>query len=104
MTAAMTGSQVGTLLGVWAHPDDEAYLSAALMAIVRHSGQRVVVVTATAGGDGTSEPARGDPAGGPPAVLARHRRKELAASLAAVGVHEHHWLCYEDGTCADVPE
>src|SRR3954468_11923582 len=99
MTAAMTGSQVGTLLGVWAHPDDEAYLSAALMAIVRRSGQRVVVVTATAGEHGTSDPARW-----PPAVLARHRRKELAASLAAVGVHEHPWLCYEDAPCAAGPE
>jgi LmbE family N-acetylglucosaminyl deacetylase len=99
MTAAMTGSEVGTLLGVWAHPDDEAYLSAALMAFVRRSGQRVVVVTATAGEHGTNDPARW-----PPARLARRRRRELAASLAAVGVHEHHWLGYEDGTCADVPE
>lgn len=30
-------TRVGTLLGIWAHPDDEAYLSAGLMATVRQS-------------------------------------------------------------------
>ncbi|TMK50033.1 MAG: hypothetical protein E6G59_10430 [Actinobacteria bacterium] len=46
-------SELGTILGVWAHPDDEAYLSAALMAWARRNGQRVVVVTATKGEAGT---------------------------------------------------
>jgi LmbE family N-acetylglucosaminyl deacetylase len=84
---------------VWAHPDDEAYLSAGLMALARHGGQRVAVITATAGERGTDDPVRW-----PPARLARRRRRELAASLAACGVHEHHWLGYADGGCADVPE
>jgi LmbE family N-acetylglucosaminyl deacetylase len=79
---------LGTVLGVWAHPDDEAFLSAGLMALARRHGQRVVVVTATAGEQG------GDPT---------IRRRELAASLAAVGVTEHRWLCFPDGGCADVP-
>jgi LmbE family N-acetylglucosaminyl deacetylase len=87
----------GTLLGVWAHPDDEAYLSAGLMAHARSRGHRVVVVTATAGERGTNDPARW-----PPARLAVRRRREMTASLAAVGVHEHHWLDYPDGGCADV--
>jgi LmbE family N-acetylglucosaminyl deacetylase len=38
----------------------------------------------------------------PPGRLAAHRRAELAASLAAVGVTEHYVLDYEDGRCADV--
>jgi LmbE family N-acetylglucosaminyl deacetylase len=33
-----------TLLGVWAHPDDEAYTSAGLMAYFRRRGDRVVVI------------------------------------------------------------
>ena len=50
------GSQdIGVLLGVWAHPDDEAYLTAGLMSVVRAAGHRVVVATATKGGN--SEPA-----------------------------------------------
>ena len=99
MTVALSSRHVGTLLGVWAHPDDEAYLSAGLMALARHGGERVVVITATPGERGTDDPVRW-----PPARLARRRRHELAASLAACGVHEHHWLGYADGECADVPE
>jgi LmbE family N-acetylglucosaminyl deacetylase len=37
------------MLGVWAHPDDEAYLSTVLMHRIVESGGRVVVVTATRG-------------------------------------------------------
>ena len=93
---AITG--LGTVLGVWAHPDDEAYLSAGLMAIARGAGQRVAVVTATAGEFGSDDPARrGTPA------LARRRRRELRASLAALGVDEHHLLGIADGGCAALP-
>jgi LmbE family N-acetylglucosaminyl deacetylase len=84
-----------TLLGVWAHPDDEAYLSAGLMAAARRRGDRVVVVTATSGQLGTSDPERW-----PPTRLGALRRHELRASLAALGVHEHHVLGYHDGHCA----
>jgi LmbE family N-acetylglucosaminyl deacetylase len=87
----------GTLLGVWAHPDDEAYLSAGLMDEARRRGERVVVVTATAGERGTDDPGRW-----PPDVLAIRRRTELRAALAAVGVDELHLLGVPDGGCADV--
>jgi LmbE family N-acetylglucosaminyl deacetylase len=86
---------LGTILGVWAHPDDEAYLSGALMAMARANGQRVVCVTATRGEQGTP-----DPLLWPPARLAPVRERELAASLAALGVEEHRWLGYADGACA----
>lgn len=90
--------QLGTILGIWAHPDDEAYLSAGLMARATRAGHRVVVVTATYGEHGTDDPGRF-----PPSRLARRRRREMAASLAELGVREHHWLGYPDGGCADVP-
>ena len=83
-----------TLLGVWAHPDDEAYLSAGLMAEARRNGERVVVLTATLGEHGTSEPRRF-----PPACLRRLRHHELRKSLAAVGVDELRIIGFEDGTC-----
>jgi LmbE family N-acetylglucosaminyl deacetylase len=85
----------GTLLGVWAHPDDETYLSAGLMAEARQRGDRVVVVTATAGEHGTDDPVRW-----PPKELATHRRQELQSALDAIGVEEHHVLGYPDGDCA----
>jgi len=83
------------MLGVWAHPDDEAYLSAGLMAELRRRGHRVVVVTATLGEHGTS-----DPATWPPERLARFRHAELRNSLAALDVDDLRLLGYEDGTCA----
>jgi LmbE family N-acetylglucosaminyl deacetylase len=86
----------GPLLGVWAHPDDEAYLSAGLMAEARRQGRRVVVLTMTAGEHGTSDPTRW-----PPAELGARRRHELQASLAALGVGEHRIIGFPDGRCAE---
>ena len=74
-------ARLGTVLGIWAHPDDEAFLSAGLMAAARDAGQRVVCVTATLGEYGTS-----DPGSWPPTRMARVRERELQASLAALGV------------------
>ena len=85
-----------TLLGIWAHPDDEAYLSAGLMAEFRQRGDRVAVVTATLGDHGTS-----DPTTFPPHRLAALRHIELRNSLAAVDVDELYLLGFEDGTCPE---
>jgi LmbE family N-acetylglucosaminyl deacetylase len=89
---------LGTVLGMWAHPDDETFLSAGLMAAARDAGQRVVCVTATLGERGTP-----DPVAWPPDRLARTRAHELRASLAALDVREHHLLGMVDGTCAEQP-
>jgi LmbE family N-acetylglucosaminyl deacetylase len=89
---------IGCLLGIWAHPDDEAYLSSGLMARVRDEGGRVVVVTATRGEHGTDDPGKW-----PPRRLRRMRERELARSLAAVDVQEHRWLSYRDGELDRVP-
>ena len=53
----MTTADLGTILSVWAHPDDETYLAAGVMAAAADRGQRVVCVSATAGEHGTSDPA-----------------------------------------------
>jgi LmbE family N-acetylglucosaminyl deacetylase len=91
-------ADLGTVLGVWAHPDDEAYLSAGLMAAARDAGCRVVCVTATHGELGTA-----DPVTWPPDLLAAARARELARCLAVLGVTEHSWLGYRDGACDAVP-
>jgi len=90
--------ELGTILGIWAHPDDEAYLSGGLMAMARDAGSRVVCVTATCGELGTADPRRW-----PPERLAAERTRELAHCLAILGVDEHHWLGYRDGACASAP-
>lgn len=89
--------ELGAILGIWAHPDDETYLSGGVMAAAAAGGQRVACVTATAGERGTSDPVRW-----PPQRLARIRRRELAEALALLGVEEHTWLGYPDGGCRRV--
>jgi LmbE family N-acetylglucosaminyl deacetylase len=83
--------ELGTMLTVWAHPDEETYLVGGLAAVLIDAGQRVVCVTAT----------RGE-AGGNATDLAQVRTSELEAALKMVGVEEHHWLDYPDGGCAAV--
>ncbi|MCU1677066.1 MAG: family deacetylase [Frankiales bacterium] len=90
---------LGTILGVWAHPDDETYECGALMAAAVAAGSRVVCVTATRGEAGSLDLDRW-----PPAELADVRTRELEEALEILGVTEHHWLDYPDGGCADVPE
>lgn len=90
---------LGTVVGVWAHPDDEAYLSAGLMAAAVDLGARVACVTATRGERGTD-----DPETWPPRRLARLRERELAASLAVLGVTTHRWLGLADGGVASIPD
>jgi LmbE family N-acetylglucosaminyl deacetylase len=84
--------ELGTILSVWAHPDDETYLAAGLMASARDRGARVVCVTATAGERGTD-----DPIAWPPHRLGNVRRWEALAAMAVLGVEEHHVLGYADG-------
>ena len=91
--------QLGTLLGVWAHPDDETYLSAGLMAACVRAGCRVVCVTATHGEAGTQDETRWPLEG-----LAEIRKAELEAAFDILGVKEHEWLGYPDGGCHQVPE
>jgi LmbE family N-acetylglucosaminyl deacetylase len=89
---------LGTILGIWAHPDDEAYLSAGIMAAAVDAGNRVVCVTATRGELGSLDEERW-----PLDTLASVREKELDACLGVLGVREHIWLDYPDGGCAEVP-
>jgi LmbE family N-acetylglucosaminyl deacetylase len=91
-------SELGTILGVWAHPDDETYLTAGLMARAADDGERVVCVTATKGEGGSWDEKRW-----PSATMGEVRDAELMESLRILGVKEHHWLGYIDANCADVP-
>jgi LmbE family N-acetylglucosaminyl deacetylase len=88
----------GTILGVWAHPDDETYLTAGLMAQAIRDGDRVVCITATRGEEGSWDEERW-----PTAQMGKVREAELLAGLEILGVTEHIFLDYYDGTCASVP-
>jgi LmbE family N-acetylglucosaminyl deacetylase len=90
-------SDLGTILGVWAHPDDETYLTAGIMSAAVERGKRVVCVTATRGEAGSLDHERY-----PPEKMGEVREAELASSLRVLGVREHHWLDYIDGACHEV--
>lgn len=89
--------ELGTIVSVWAHPDDETFLAGGIMAAARARGQRVVCVCATAGELGTNDPVRW-----PPERLGRIRRFEAAAAMAVLGVTEHRFLDLPDGGLAEV--
>ncbi|APE38383.1 PIG-L family deacetylase [Nocardia mangyaensis] len=85
-------TELGTILSIWAHPDDETYLAAGIMAAASDNGQRVVCATASAGERGSS-----DPTTWTPTRLGRIRRWEAAAAMAVLGVHEHEVYSLPDG-------
>ncbi|MDB5163806.1 MAG: LmbE family protein [Candidatus Saccharibacteria bacterium] len=91
-------TQLGTILSVWAHPDDESYSCAGIMAAATQNGQRVVCLTATKGELGVQDESRW-----PAARLADIRAEEMMGALKALGLAEHHWLGYHDGGCDRVP-
>jgi LmbE family N-acetylglucosaminyl deacetylase len=78
---------LGTVLGVWAHPDDDIYLSAGLMHLAAAAGERVVDVTATRGEGGSVDEERW-----PPETMGEVRTAELMRSLDILGVREHRFL------------
>ena len=89
--------ELGTILSIWAHPDDEVYLCGGVMAMAAAAQSRVVCVTATRGELGVTDATRW-----PPERLAAIREAELAECLGILGVTEHRWLGYPDGGCAAV--
>lgn len=94
-TSDRTIAELGTILSIWAHPDDETYLAGGVMATARDNDQHVVCVSATAGEHGTP-----DPLTWPPERLGRLRRWEAAAAMAVLGIDDHRFLDLPDGALA----
>lgn len=92
-------SQLGSILGIWAHPDDETFMIGGMLYESARAGQRVIAVTATKGEAGIQDNDRW-----PAADLADIRTGELKAALEILGVGQHQWLGYEDGRCSQVDE
>jgi LmbE family N-acetylglucosaminyl deacetylase len=87
---------LGNIVSVWAHPDDESYLAAGVMAIASAHGARVTCVTATDGELADTFLRRRS--------IARRRRAELAAALDSIGVTDRARLGLRDGGCAAVDD
>ncbi len=85
---------LGTILGIWAHPDDETFSMGGIMAAATKNGQNVACITATRGEAGVQDELRW-----PAEKLAVIREQELINAYSVLGVSNHHWLGYGDGAC-----
>ena len=92
------GRAMTTMLGIWAHPDDEVFVSGGLLAAAARRGARVVCIHMTGGEAGLNF---GRPSS--PTTLATIRRDELAASLERLGVEKQRFYGYPDGRLPQVP-
>lgn len=94
--ATVDGSAPRRVLGIWAHPDDEAYLSAGLMDRVVRSGGHVTVVALSDGEAGfPDDDARSI------GVRRTLRRTELRAAMAEIAVADVRFLGLPDGGVDD---
>lgn len=91
--------KLGTILSVWAHPDDESFTAAGILRAAAANGQKVVCITATRGEAGVRDETRW-----PAAKLGQIREKELKTALRHLGVKEQYFLDYIDGHCREIPE
>lgn len=89
-------ADLGTILFIGAHPDDETFCAGSLLTAAVQNGQTVACVTATRGEGGIQDEARW-----PAATLAQTRQQELEEALKVLGIVNHHWLDYPDGGCAN---
>jgi LmbE family N-acetylglucosaminyl deacetylase len=87
---------LGTIVTVWAHPDDETYVAGGLMAVARHLGQPVTCVTATDGDFADTEAERHR--------AAAIRRSELGLALDLLGVTDRVRFGLRDGECHHVAD
>jgi len=90
--------KLGTILSIWAHPDDESFLAGGLLRAAVLNGQRVICVTATKGEAGVQDESRW-----PPETLAETRALELQQALKLLGISKHYWLEGKDGHCDEIP-
>lgn len=92
--------QTGPILGIFAHPDDEAFSCAGTFAAAHDLSVPVSVISATRGEAGEIS----DPALATPETLGTVREGELRAAMAALGVRDVRFLGYRDSGMAGTPE
>ena len=88
-----------TLLLIFAHPDDETFLTGGVTSKYADDGVRVVLVSATRGESGKA----GDPPLCTPEELPALREQELHRAAAILGIADVHMLGYRDRELAAAP-
>lgn len=92
-------SELGSIMAIFAHPDDESFTCGGLLAMAAQNGQAVVCITATKGEAGVQDENRW-----PREHLDDIRQAEMEESLRVLGIKNHHWLGYKDGQCDQIPD
>ncbi|MCC6974969.1 MAG: PIG-L family deacetylase [Anaerolineae bacterium] len=87
-----------SILGVYAHPDDEQGISGTMRILIER-GVRTGLVCATRGEVGEIS----DPTLATPESLGDVREDELRRAAAVIGIHEVHFLGYRDSGMAGSP-
>lgn len=93
------GLMARSLLLIFAHPDDETFLTGGVACRYSSDGTRVVLATATLGESGKA----GDPPLCAPEELPAMREAELRRAAAILGIAEIHLLGYHDRDLAAAP-
>lgn len=88
----------GTVLAVYAHPDDPDVAAGGTLARWAAAGSHVHVCLCADGDKGSNDPAV------QPDQLVAVRREEVASAGQLLGVKAHHWLGYRDGEIEDDQE
>jgi LmbE family N-acetylglucosaminyl deacetylase len=94
----LIGAVPGSVLAIYAHPDDPEVSCGGTLARWASAGAAVDVCICAQGDKGSLDP-RVDPA-----ELAVRRRKEVEAAGAVLGVQAHHYFDYPDGDLEDAVE
>lgn len=87
--------RLGSILSIWAHPDDETFGMGGILAVAAKNGQRIACLTATRGEGGVRDESRW-----PAARLGEIRTQELRKAMSVLGIQNQHFLGYVDGCCA----
>ena len=95
-----TLSHIGTALFVYAHPDDESFVSGTPMKLAA-AGHRIALLTLTRGDAGLW--LGRDPGTWSKNDLGQERAKEWAAAVLCIGFHWSRLLRYPDGGLKDAP-
>lgn len=90
-TVTESKSNIGRVLGVFAHPDDPEFFAGATFAKWAADGADISFVIATSGDKGSSDPDMTHER------LAEIREAEECAAASALGVHDVIFLRYKDG-------
>ncbi len=90
----------GTLMAIYAHPDDESFGTGGTLALYAERGYRVVLVTATKGEAGEIQ----DPTMHTDEPIAEIRQRELKCACEILGIEGPHYLGYRDSGMAGTPD